>query len=97
MRVLLHGGVRAVLGLEGHAGAIASEMSVWAGVVVMPSERAYARPDEGADVGADGDAEMRPAPAASAAAQSAAAAQVVAAAAATQPTQPAAVAGEDDK
>lgn len=100
--MLLHGGVRAVLGLEGHLGAIASEMSVWAGVVVMPSERAYARPpDEEPE-----DAEMPqatpvaaapsasvPAQSAAAAAQvvasAAAAAQVVAsAAAATRPAQP---------
>uniref|UniRef100_A0A1I8JIE7 DZF domain-containing protein n=3 Tax=Macrostomum lignano TaxID=282301 RepID=A0A1I8JIE7_9PLAT len=45
LRVLSHGGLRHVLGLEGSA-RIATEMSVWRGIVVTPSDKVYERQDE---------------------------------------------------
>uniref|UniRef100_A0AAY5EVU6 DZF domain-containing protein n=1 Tax=Electrophorus electricus TaxID=8005 RepID=A0AAY5EVU6_ELEEL len=46
VRVLSHGGYRKILGLEGDASYLATEMSTWDGVIVTPSEKAYEKPPE---------------------------------------------------
>uniref|UniRef100_A0A8C1GXM0 Interleukin enhancer binding factor 2 n=1 Tax=Cyprinus carpio TaxID=7962 RepID=A0A8C1GXM0_CYPCA len=46
VRVLSHGGYRKILGLEGDASYLTTEMSTWDGVIVTPSEKAYEKPPE---------------------------------------------------
>uniref|UniRef100_A0A8C9TXT5 Interleukin enhancer binding factor 2 n=1 Tax=Scleropages formosus TaxID=113540 RepID=A0A8C9TXT5_SCLFO len=46
VRILSHGGYRKILGLEGDASYLATEMSTWDGVIVTPSEKAYEKPPE---------------------------------------------------
>ncbi|KAG3272633.1 ILF2-like, partial [Ictidomys tridecemlineatus] len=46
VQILSHGGFRKILGLEGDASSLASEISIWDGVIVTPSEKAYEKPPE---------------------------------------------------
>ncbi|XP_039536615.1 interleukin enhancer-binding factor 2 homolog isoform X1 [Pimephales promelas] len=46
VRVLSHGGYRKILGLEGDASYLTTEMSTWDGVIITPSEKAYEKPPE---------------------------------------------------
>lgn len=45
---MAHGGYKQILGIEGNS-SIATEMSVWDGVVVSPLEKAYEKPPDRKD------------------------------------------------
>ena len=49
VRILSHDGFRKILGQEGDASYLASEISTWDGVIVTPSEKSYEKPPEKAE------------------------------------------------
>jgi len=57
LRVLSNGGFKHILGIEGNS-SIATEMSVWDGVVVTPQDRAYVKPDKNKDGNEETDMEI---------------------------------------
>jgi len=57
LRVLSHGGFRQILGFEAFP-SILTEMTMWEGVVVTPSDRAYEKQDEEKEETVEGESKM---------------------------------------